>query len=211
MRTGSFADRVSQSPLPLPEVNIPMKPPKMIDEELCVMFSPEEIHKSAQPFVFSLVMKFLRQRPSLDVIRSFVRSRWGLESQPMVSSMRKPIHVFLRFSKADDFLKDFSQEACDVEGVPYRFFHWTTNFNENAELARVPVWVVLPGLPPNFYHEAFLRNLLLPIGRYICCDNSTRCATHTDGARICVEMDAVAEPRQGFGLVLPGSLAVDSR
>ncbi|XP_041025527.1 uncharacterized protein LOC121265935 [Juglans microcarpa x Juglans regia] len=203
MRSWSFADMVTQSPLHLPEVDILLRPPKMIDAELCVMFSPEEIHKSAQPFVFSLVMKFLRQRPSLDVIRSFVRSRWGLESQLVVSSMRKPRNVFLKFSKEDDFLKAFSREACDVEGVPYRFFHWMTDFSEDVEPACVPVWVILLGLSLNFYHESFLRNLLLPIGRYIRQDNSTRCATRTDGARVCVEMNATAEPHHGFWIGAP--------
>lgn len=54
--------------------------------------------RSASPFAFSLVLKFLRQRPSLDVIRSVIRSRWGLESQLVVSAMPKPRSVFLQFS-----------------------------------------------------------------------------------------------------------------
>ncbi|KAG6691211.1 hypothetical protein I3842_10G054700 [Carya illinoinensis] len=162
------------------------------------MFSLEEIQKSAKPFVFSLGLKFLGQRPSLDVIRAFVRNRWGLVAQPVISGMRKPRNVFLRFSKEEDFLKAFSREACDIEDVPYKIFYWTTEFSKEAEPSRIPVWVFLPGLPSNFYHEAFLKNLSLPFGLYIRSDNSTRFATRTDGARFCFEMDATVESLKGF-------------
>lgn len=153
VRPGTFVDLLSQTSLPLLEVDIPSRPSKTIDGELCVMFSPDEIQNFTRPFVFSLMTKFLQQRPSLDVIRSFVRNRWGLVSQPVVSSLRKLRNVFLRFLKEDDFLKAFSREACDVEGLPYRIFHQSTDFSEDAEPSRVPIWVFLPGLPPNFYHD----------------------------------------------------------
>lgn len=35
------------------------------------------------------------------------------------------------------------------------------------------------------------------VGTYICCDNTTRCATRTDGARVYVELD-VANPHLIF-------------
>lgn len=62
----------------------------------------------------------------------------------------------------------------------------------------VPVWVVLPGLPPNFYHESFLKNITTPLGRFLHRDNSTKCATRTDGARLCIEMDATKAPLLGI-------------
>ncbi|KAF5447418.1 hypothetical protein F2P56_032972 [Juglans regia] len=68
----------------------------------------------------------------------------------------------------------------------------------------VPVWIVLPGLPPNFYHESLLKILTAPIGRFIRHDNPTSCATLTDGARLCVEMDAAIEPISHFWIGMPG-------
>ncbi|XP_042944814.1 uncharacterized protein LOC122278694 [Carya illinoinensis] len=108
--------------------------------------------------------------------------------------MRKPRNVFVRLSLDDDFVKAFARESCEINGVPYRVFHWTTNFHEDQEPICVPVWITLPGLPPNFYHESFLRNITAPIGRFLKRDNPTRCATRTDGARLCVEMDVTKEP-----------------
>lgn len=132
---------VSQTPIPLPEVEIPLRAPKSIGGETYIGFSKEELDQSAQPFRYLLVLKFLHQRPSLDVIRAFIHNRWGLVSQPVVSSMWTPRHVFLIFAKEEDFCKAFTREACDIEGMSYRLFKWFTDFSEQKEPSLVPVWV----------------------------------------------------------------------
>ncbi|KAF5464926.1 hypothetical protein F2P56_014963 [Juglans regia] len=104
----------------------------------------------------------------------------------------------------EDCMKALSREVNDIDEVPYHPFHWTPDFKEEEEPSIVPVWIVLPGLPPNYYHESFLKILTTPIGRFIRCDNSTRCATRTDGARICVEMDAAKQPLPHFWIGMPG-------
>ncbi|XP_041027016.1 uncharacterized protein LOC121267237 [Juglans microcarpa x Juglans regia] len=108
------------------------------------------------------------------------------------------------FSSEDDFLKGLSREACDIDGVFYRAFHWNLDFSEEEEPSMVPVWIVLPGLPPNFYHELFLRIFTAPIGKFIKRDNPTRCVTRTDGARLCVEMDVAVQPIPFFWIGVPG-------
>jgi len=103
-RTRSFAELVSVSPQPIPEVVIPFRSPQVVDGEVCVQFSKDEIERSAAPFWFAMVMKFLKQRPSLDRIRAFINGRWGLVSQPVVSAMRKARNVFVRFALEADFI-----------------------------------------------------------------------------------------------------------
>ncbi|XP_042983245.1 uncharacterized protein LOC122312650 [Carya illinoinensis] len=201
----TFADLVSAVPQPLPEVHLPMRPPKIIDGQVCFMFSKEEMAASAAPFRFSLVLKFLRQRPSLDAIRMFIRNRWGLGGNAVVSSMGKNKHVFVRLTSEEDFNKAFSRETSEVNGVPYRVFHWTPGFTEGEESPIVPVWVMLPGLPPNYYHDSILKILTAPLGNFIRSDNSTRCATRTDGARVCLEMDASRQHLDFFWIGALGS------
>ncbi|KAF5482094.1 hypothetical protein F2P56_002688 [Juglans regia] len=183
-RQRSFADMVAHTPQSLPEVEIP-------------------IDRSAAPFKFSIVLKFLRQRPSLDAIRSFICCRWGLGSQLVVSSMQRPRSVFIQLTNEEDFIKALSKEMCDIDGTPYTAFHWHPDFHEDKESSIVPVWVVLPGLPPNYYHEDFLRNITALFGRLLRRDNATRCATHTNGARVCVEMDASKESMHGLWIGIP--------
>ncbi|XP_042948686.1 uncharacterized protein LOC122281346 [Carya illinoinensis] len=125
----------------------------------------------------------------------------GLSAQPVISSMKTQRHVFLRFSKGDDYHKAFAQETRDINGSPYCAFKWSTNFIKDKEPSLVPVF--LPGLPANFYHESYLQNLALLIGTYLKGDKSMRCATRTDGARFCVEMDAASKPIDGFWIGIP--------
>lgn len=46
----------------------------------------------------------------------------------------------------------------------------------------------------NYYSETFLNILMALIGTFIRRDNLTHCATRTDGARLCVKVDAAKEP-----------------
>ncbi|KAF5442561.1 hypothetical protein F2P56_035205 [Juglans regia] len=198
----SFADMVANAPQPIPVVEIPLRPLKVLDGEI-FSFSKDEITKSAEPFIFSLVLKFLRNRPSLDDIRSCIRRRWGLVDQPVVSSMAASRSMFVRFANEGDFKMAISRESCEMRGVPYRAFHWSTDYTDETESPVVPVWISLPGLPPNMFHESFLENITLPIGKYVRSDNCTRCATRTDAARICVEMNANMDPIESIWIGVP--------
>ncbi|KAG2665071.1 hypothetical protein I3760_16G112800 [Carya illinoinensis] len=162
----SFAELVSAAPQPFPDVQLPPRVHKTIDGEVYFLFSKEEMLKSAEPFRFSLVLKFLRQRPLLDAIRLFIKSRWGLSGMAVVSAMRRPRNVFVRLTTEEDFNKAFSREACDVNGVVY----------------------------PSRY---LLENLFGLI------DNATRCATRTDGTRVCLEVDVAKPPLLSFWIGAP--------
>ncbi|XP_041017040.1 uncharacterized protein LOC121259500 [Juglans microcarpa x Juglans regia] len=201
----SYTDLFSTAPQPLPEVVVPFRQPKYMEgEEVFFSFSSEEILKTSEPFRFSMVVKFLRQRPSLDCICAFIRSRWGLSSMPVVSAMQRPRNIFIRMTNETDLHKALSRESCNIEGVPYRPFAWSPEFDEDLEPPFVPAWVFLPGLPPNFYHSSVLEMLTAPIGRYIRRDNPTTCATRTDGARVCLEIDASKEQISHFWIGIPG-------
>lgn len=114
----SYAELLSAVPQPILEVNLPVKAPKIMDGEVCVIFSKEEIQKSVEPFSYSLVLKFLRQRPSLDVIRGFIKNRWGLPGNVVASAMmRLHRNVFVRLTSEEDFNKAFSREVCDINGM----------------------------------------------------------------------------------------------
>ncbi|XP_042939325.1 uncharacterized protein LOC122274343 [Carya illinoinensis] len=112
--------------------------------------------------------------------------------------MASPRLVFVRMSNGEDFIKGFSREAYEIDGVQYRVFQWSTDYVEDQEPSVVPIWIFLPGLPPNYYHESFLWNITLPLGQYIRRDNCTCCATKTDGARVCIKMDISKPPMEEF-------------
>ena len=117
--------------------------------------------------------------------------------------MRRPRNVFVRLTSEEDFNKAFSREACDINGEVYHLFHWTHDFSEEEEPSVVPVWIFLLGLASNFYHPSILKSLTSPIGKLIRIDNSTRCATRTDGARVCLEVDVAKSPLVSFWIGAP--------
>ncbi|XP_035551036.1 uncharacterized protein LOC109000303 [Juglans regia] len=133
----------------------------------------KEIEATARPFRFSIVLKFLRQRPSLGSIR---------------------------MSKEEDFNKALSRESYEINGVCYRPFAWSPDYTEEYESPCVPVWVFLPALPPHFYHASVLKMITAPIGKFIRRDNPSTYATRTNGARICLEVDASRDPITHFWL-----------
>ncbi|XP_041020462.1 uncharacterized protein LOC121262111 [Juglans microcarpa x Juglans regia] len=103
----------------------------------------------------------------------------------------------------EDFFKALTREASNIDGAIYRVFRWNTNFKEDREPVYAPVWINLPGLPPNYYLESFLRNIVAPIGQYLKRHNPTRCATQTEGARVCVDMDVSKEPLMAIWVGMP--------
>ncbi|XP_042946096.1 uncharacterized protein LOC122279482 [Carya illinoinensis] len=181
-----------------------MRPPRTVDGELCFLFSQEEIDKAASSFRLSMVIKFLRKRPSLDKIRAFIWKRWGLSGTCLVSSMRRFRNVFVRMTTEEDFIKAFSRESCEMERVPYRAFQRTPDFNEDSEPPLVPVWIFLPDLSPHFYHNLMLKILTASIGTFIKRDNVAKCVTRTYGARVCVETDASKPSLHSFWIGHPG-------
>lgn len=87
-------------------------------------------------------------------------------------------------------------------------FHWSPNYTEEKESSVITVWISLPDLPLNFYHESFLQNITMPIGKIVRHDNCTRCVTRTDGARVCIEMDTAKKPIESIWIGVrhqPGS------
>lgn len=163
-RIRSHANLGVQTPQPIPEVEVPLQPLKVFEGVLYVTFTKEEIECSAQPFRFSLVLKFLSRWQSLDNIKGFCFRRWGLGAQLVISAMANPRSVFVRFSNEEDSIKGFSREASEIDGVPYCVFQWSQDYVEDQELSLVPVWIFLPGLPSNYYHESFLEILLYLMG-----------------------------------------------
>jgi hypothetical protein len=178
-----------------------------VDGEVCVQFSKDKIERSAAPFRFAMVMKFLKQRPSLDRIRAFINGRWGLVSQLVVSTMRKPRNVFVQFSLEADFIKAMSRESSKIDGVNYRNFQWTVDFSEEVEPVMEPVSISLPRLAPNFYQESYLRNITALVGILLRRDNATKYATLTNGARVCVLMDISQPPMQHVWIGMPCQLS----
>ncbi|KAG2685520.1 hypothetical protein I3760_10G128900 [Carya illinoinensis] len=199
-----FSDVVVNRPQPLPSLDISVCEPRFVDGEMFFTFSPAEVAKSAEPFHFAIVLKFQRRRPSLDQIRIFIKSRWGLKAMPVVVQLRNSQNILVRLINEGDFVSVMARGCSDVNGVPYKIFHWTPGFNEADEPSLVPIWLTLPGLPPNYFQMSMLKSFGDGFGRFLKCDNATLCVTRPEAARICVELDVSAPLKNHFWIGSPG-------
>lgn len=162
-----FMDVVAAKPQFLPGVDLPLCEPRFQDGTMFFLFSKIEIQQSAEPFRFSVVLKFLRRRPSLDHICDFIKNRWALKSIPVIGQLQNPRNVLVQMAKEEDFISVTTRGNSEIHGVPFRVSQWTLEFKEDEDSPWVPVWITLLGLPPNFFQESILWSIGNGFGHYL--------------------------------------------
>ncbi|KAG6706837.1 hypothetical protein I3842_06G001400 [Carya illinoinensis] len=78
-------------------VSIHMRPPTQIRGEPTIIFSEKEMIMAEKNHQHTLILKFLRGRPSLDAIKLHVLKRWGLTNIPTIGIM-DPRHIMEKIS-----------------------------------------------------------------------------------------------------------------
>ncbi|KAG6707861.1 hypothetical protein I3842_06G053400 [Carya illinoinensis] len=120
-----FADLVENRPQSLPEMDLPIREPRFTEGEMFFFFSKAEIRQSAEPFRFSVVLKFLRRRPYLDHVRAFIKNRGGLCVMPVVGQLNSPRAVLIRLSNEEDFVSVMARGNAMFRG----FLNWVKIMN----------------------------------------------------------------------------------
>ncbi|MQM04053.1 hypothetical protein Taro_036847, partial [Colocasia esculenta] len=98
-------------------------------------------------------------------------------------------HLLIRFQNKSDYLQVLLKETLQVQGRPFRFFRWSIDFSPHEDSPIVPVWLELPGLPVNFFHECMIRSIAGSIGPVLQVDKNTSSLTRSQAARVNVQMD----------------------
>lgn len=111
---------------------------------------------------------------------------------PVVGQLCNPLHILVRLINEEDFLTVMTRGNSDVDGVPYKVFHWTPGFNEDDEPPLVSIWITLLGLPPVYFQYSMLKSFGDGFGHFLECENATLYVMRPEGTRICVEMDVSA-------------------
>lgn len=94
----------------------------------------------------------------------------------------------------------------EIDGIPYKIFHWTPRFNEKNESpsSRLDLF---GRNSTNLFQYSMLQSLGDDFSRFLKCDNATLCVTRSKVARICVEMDVPLPLKHHF---LIGSLGLET-
>ncbi|CAA2989423.1 Hypothetical predicted protein [Olea europaea subsp. europaea] len=106
-RGSTYTDIVVGKPTPLPDIEIPWKQLKINSNgQIWYQFTNEEIQKIAEPLKYAM---------------------------PVIGAMRYPRHVLVRIMNEEDFVTTCSREICDVNGVLYKLFKWTSDFRDDKK------------------------------------------------------------------------------
>lgn len=101
-----------------------------------------------------------------------------------------------------DYVRGWAHEGRMMEGYTFRLFKWTKDFDAQKESSLAPQWIFLPKLPMHLYRVDCLQILATRFGRYLGTEDATINRTRATGARICVEVDLLADPVQKFPIVV---------
>lgn len=184
----SFAQVLTQS-ASIPLVDIDPHGPSYTDQgEPAAFFSPEEISTSCKPFDDAIVAKTPVGRPPYHDIRVHLQQRFKFKQDFTLSALDGR-HMLLRFQNHEDYLQVLLKESLFIHGKPFWFSKWTLNFSPEEDSPIVPVWIDLPGLPPNFYIRGMLQSIACSIGPVLQIHRNTLGLTRTDAAKVCVQMD----------------------
>nr|GMD46862.1 TMV resistance protein N-like [Ipomoea batatas] len=94
----------------------------------------------------TLVGKFSKGRPPLDLIREKFQSTCSLTGSAHVGSLDLR-HILIRFSREDDCEKVLAKGLAMVAGKPMRLTRWSPDWRTRKESPFAAVWVELPELP----------------------------------------------------------------
>lgn len=85
----------------------------------------------------------------------------------MIGQPRNSCNVLVRMLKEDDFISVMARGNSEMLGSHFRVFHGTPYYLEDEDSPWAPVWLTLPGLPPNYFQESMLRSIGNGFGRYL--------------------------------------------
>ncbi|GLJ14044.1 hypothetical protein SUGI_0224600 [Cryptomeria japonica] len=101
-------------------------------------------------FSNSLVGKFYRNHPNIDVVRRWMGQRWNLRGKVEVASMLNNFFLF-SFSNPNDYSKTLSDGPWFMGYNGCVLKHWAPGFNPmKDDTSKFLVWVQLPELPLEF-------------------------------------------------------------
>ncbi|MQL94715.1 hypothetical protein Taro_027373 [Colocasia esculenta] len=184
----SYAQMLAASNPP-PAVTIEVKSPAFTDlGEPAVYFSKEEIERSVIPFKNAIIAKCSYGRSSIPEIKSCLSQRLMLSKDFIISTLN-PRHLLFRFDDGEDFLKVLLRRSLYIKGYLFRFFRWDPTFDYSYDPTYIPVWIGLPLLPVNFYHEGFLKSIAGNFGTVLQIHDVTKSMTQTKEALVSVELD----------------------
>ncbi|XP_019235772.1 PREDICTED: uncharacterized protein LOC109216098 [Nicotiana attenuata] len=152
-----------------------------------------EVEEQTQKWKAALIGYVLGGTPSFKEMLKFVYGVWNFITTPQVFLHDDGYFIF-RFSSEEDKNKIIQQGPYTYHNRPIILKQWVPNFYMCKEVTRtMPIWVIFPGLPIQFWTKENLGCLANYLGKPIRLDKLTTDGDRISYARMFIEMDISQE------------------
>ncbi|KAF8412018.1 hypothetical protein HHK36_004577 [Tetracentron sinense] len=179
---------------------IPIKQPTTYKGEPALFFTEDETKLLPSPHRLTLVAKCSYGRPSLDIIKTFMKKSARVRLACSVGILDSR-HLLFRFSSEEDYLMIWIKEVMYINGFLFRFFKWTPSFVSAIEPSIVLIWVSFPNLPLHLFNDSAIRSIGSIIGKVLKLDGATQYFSKPSVDRACIEVDLLKQNPDRFWLV----------
>lgn len=158
-----------------------------------VVFTKEEHDLLAETCKWTIMGKFTRTRPSIEIIRTEFAKIIKVKGSLKIG-IKDLIHVFIDAENEEEFNVIYSRDFVHLdENNSIKIVKWTPNFKLDAETTLAPIWIKLPDLLWHYYEWDALCRIVGPVGTLIVMDKETLSKTRPTTSKLRIEID-LAEP-----------------
>ncbi|XP_074271485.1 uncharacterized protein LOC141595419 [Silene latifolia] len=149
----------------------------------------EEFANEIKIWETTLMGNVVGAKPFLTLLQEFVSKNWGNIASPIVQYFRKGWFSF-RFGTKEEMDNVLKQGPWKVGANSLVLKQWSPFFSfEMEKVAKVPVWVLFPGLDPYLWSKKVLSKIARKLGRPLFADPATTSKAKLSFARVLIELD----------------------
>nr|XP_009758915.1 PREDICTED: uncharacterized protein LOC104211540 isoform X1 [Nicotiana sylvestris] len=142
----------------------------------------------AEECKLTVVGKFLRTRPKIEVIRAVFMENFSLKGTVKFGAYDRR-SVFIDFSDEQDCKNFYFRRALKINGFQMWLEMWTPDFRPDHDSPIVPVWFLLPELLFHCHSWHYAKQVLKPVGKPLSMDVATFGRTRPSTAKVRVDID----------------------
>lgn len=132
-------------------------------------------------------------RPSITIIREFIRANWRIKGNISISSKWDDRHIVCVLDSEEDVNEALTCPYRKIQHAYFRLFRWSVGFNPKKESTTITKWIRFPELPMEFFSRSGIKALVSSFAYFLDLDDRTYELNSLSLARACVEID-IAQP-----------------
>lgn len=154
-----------------------------------VQISEKELTEWYKEWKLTLIINVLGKKVNFRVLENKINRDWARSGPVDIIDMPRRFYT-VRFTNEDDYKHVLLEGPWMVAEHYILIQRWRPNFLKSARSqSRVAVWVRIPELPLEFYHDRFFAKVGAILGVLLKVDRLTSIHSRGQFARVCVEVD----------------------